>query len=242
MSELDESDIQLLNDLLNSDSSDPIFTDKKNNNFAGKEAINKSSNFGNQASFQKNVVPNPPSQEQSSFKDTINDFDFDSSFDSPSPRSPKGKFGDSSFDDHNHIFDSPNHDFDSFSSPKHSKQPISQKSSNEIRKCSSICLGGTDLPVGMTVDSSDPHFCSSLICISCDLKVSRYPDKRWKAGTDYLFLRNNYPDKVHQNLITATGYCAFCCQCTFCEENTLRKLSSFSSNWVCRGHKIDEII
>lgn len=108
-------------------------------------------------------------------------------------------------------------------------------------KCSSICLGGADLQDGMTSDANGPHFCTSLGCISCDHQVIRFKDCRWSKSTDYLFLRNNYPDTVKSNLVRAPGWCAYCCQCTFCEERETRKLAPFSSNWVCRGHSRNNV-
>ena len=103
-------------------------------------------------------------------------------------------------------------------------------------KCITPYIGGPDLEVGMTTDILNPKFCSNLICVSCDHKVIRFPNYRWAPSTNYLFLRNNYPDTVQKNLIPAPGVCAYCCQCTFCEESKLKPLNSFDSTWACRGH------
>ena len=163
-------------------------------------------------------------------------------------------------DDDDPIFghhDDKNNDRLKFDNPPSRDNFVSQKPTNEAKpfvrlpngpqqtskyngplvKCTSICLGGSDLPVGITTETSGPHFCSALSCISCDFSVARFPDCRWKKTTDYLFLRNNFPENVQQNLVRAPGWCAYCCQCTFCEEQTLRKLPAYSSNWVCRGHR-----
>ena len=116
-----------------------------------------------------------------------------------------------------------------------------QRSSSKVgppQKCVQVCLGGTSVPVGTTQDTAAPHFCENLFCISCDHHVVRFADRRWNEATDYLFLRNNYPDKVQPNLVFAPGWCAYCCQCTFTEEKNVRKLAPFSSNWVCRGHHL----
>ena len=110
--------------------------------------------------------------------------------------------------------------------------------SNTI-KCTQIFVGGTDLKPGITT-TSDPHFCSNLFCLSCDHPVIRFENSQWSKDTDYLFMRNNYPEKVQSHLIRSNGYCAYCCQCTFYSENSLRKLSSYSSNWVCLGHSSDD--
>jgi hypothetical protein len=105
------------------------------------------------------------------------------------------------------------------------------------QKCAQIFMGGSDLPEGLTPDLSDPHFCANLFCVSCDHKVIRFKDRKWKDSTDYLFLRNNYPNKVAQNLAVAPRWSACCCQCTFCSDQSIRKLPTFSTNWVCRGHE-----
>lgn len=114
--------------------------------------------------------------------------------------------------------------------------PVRRSPSQPSAKCSIPCIGGPDLPSGRTSDITSPHFCSNLICVSCDHKVIRFPNYKWSPATDYLFLRNNYPDTVNQNLIPAPGRCAYCCQCTFCDETEVKHLNSFNSTWACRGH------
>ena len=106
-----------------------------------------------------------------------------------------------------------------------------------LKKCTTPCIGGPDLEAGMTEDLTCPKFCTNLICVSCDHKVIRFPNFRWAPSTNYLFLRNNYPDTVKKNLIPAPGVCAYCCQCTFCEETTTKHLTTFNSTWACRGHR-----
>lgn len=119
-----------------------------------------------------------------------------------------------------------------------SSSPRSPVRSGAIaKKCTQIFLGGTQLTPGLTIFPDEPHFCDNMQCLSCDHIVLRFPDSTWAKDTDYLFLRNNYPDKVDKKLVRNTGWCAFCCQCTFCEEKEVRRLNSFSNNWVCRGHK-----
>lgn len=209
MSGLDESDLQLINDILaiENDLSDPIFGNSVNSTLPRN-------NLTTSTSYQSNFNQNSKNN---------NDLIWSTSSDSSPASTPRDPLPSNENKNTNNIT---------------RKSPISENQSFPM-KCSAIFVGGTDLPDGITTNSSDPHFCTSLICISCDHKVSRYLDKRWKAGTDYLFLRNNYPNTVSQNLIPAKGWCAYCCQCTFCEEEKTRKLPSFSSNWVCRGHKIE---
>lgn len=118
-----------------------------------------------------------------------------------------------------------------------SNSPRSPVPSGSIsKKCREIYIGGVSVEPGITIFPDEPHFCSNLSCVSCDHIVLRFPNSRWAEETDYLFLRNNYPNRVDGNLIVAPGWCAFCCQCTFKAEKKLQRLSPFSSNWVCRGH------
>ena len=108
------------------------------------------------------------------------------------------------------------------------------RSGSDAKKCK--YLGGTDLKPGFNDLSEEPHFCSNMQCFSCDHIVLRFPDRRWSKDTDYLFTRNNYPNNLDSKLIPAPGWCAFCCQCTFCEEKDIQRLKPFSTKWVCRGH------
>lgn len=110
------------------------------------------------------------------------------------------------------------------------------RSSGPKVKCVQVCIGGTSMPVGATTDVNKPRSCSELFCIHCDHPVVRFTDCKWTPNTDYLFLRNNYPDTVRSNLLTSRGSCAYCCQCTFCTEDDAKKLAPYDTSWVCRGH------
>jgi len=112
--------------------------------------------------------------------------------------------------------------------------PVTKPAGNS--KCCVVCIGGPSLKPGITVDPLSPKSCSNLICLHCDHKVLRFPDCKWAAGTDYLFLRNHFPNKIQKNLVKCYGTCAYCCQCTFCEETKTKHLNELTSNWVCRGH------
>ena len=37
--------------------------------------------------------------------------------------------------------------------------------------------------------------CSTLRCVQCDFGVISFQDTKWDKSVDYLFLRNNYPEK-----------------------------------------------
>ena len=112
--------------------------------------------------------------------------------------------------------------------------PIKQGA--KAQHCVCVFLGGTDLLPGFTRSIIEPHFCNNLHCISCDHIVLRFPKSRWKEDVDYMFLRNNYPNKVDKKIVRKAGWCAFCCQCTKKETNKTITLGRFDSNWVCRGH------
>ena len=119
--------------------------------------------------------------------------------------------------------------------PEPQNLPVSPLTKNP-KKCTMTCIGGPDLESGITREISSPKFCSNLICINCDHKVIRFPNYKWAPKTDYLFLRNNYPNSVDKNLIPQQGVCAYCCQCKFLEESRTKTLSSFDTTWACRGH------
>jgi len=114
------------------------------------------------------------------------------------------------------------------------RSPI--RSGIKSKKCAKIFIGGTDILPGWTENVLNPHFCTNLQCLKCDHIVLRFPDSQWDKSTDYLFLRNNYPNTVSKKLIKSFGYCAFCCQCTHIDTNQVQGLSGFETNWVCRGH------
>lgn len=110
------------------------------------------------------------------------------------------------------------------------------RSDSNAKKCTELYLGGTELKPGFNDLNEGPHFCSNMQCFCCDHIVLRFPDCKWAKDTDYLFTRNNYPNNLDSKLISAPGWCAFCCQCTFRDEKEIQRLKPYSTNWVCRGH------
>jgi hypothetical protein len=118
--------------------------------------------------------------------------------------------------------------------PRAPRSPV--RSGEAARRCVAVYLGGPSLEPGKTELTDTPHFCSNLSCVCCDHIILRFVDTRWKPTVNYMFLRLNYPNRLNEGLYPAPGFCAFCCQCTFMDEDRLQKLSAFSSNWVCRGH------
>ncbi|EAY15013.1 hypothetical protein TVAG_019130 [Trichomonas vaginalis G3] len=135
----------------------------------------------------------------------------------------ENKEGQFQIDSYNHVGLSP--------SPR---SPV--KSTDASKHCADIFIGPPSLLPGITISPLEPHFCKNLQCINCDHIVLRFPDRKWASNVDYLFLRNNYPNKVDSRLVPSPGFCAFCCQCTFKDTDKLERLGHFDSDWVCRGH------
>jgi hypothetical protein len=117
-----------------------------------------------------------------------------------------------------------------------SSPSIQLKPGEPFEKCRELYVGGTRLALGITIAPTEPRCCSNIACIHCDHVVVRFADARWKDFVNPLFLRNNYPQRLSDGLFRQVGWCAFGCQCTFCEEFGPVKLSPVKSNWVCRGH------
>lgn len=62
---------------------------------------------------------------------------------------------------------------------------------------------------------------------------------KWKADVDYMFFRNNFPDRhrLSAMLEDARGSAAYCCQCTWTSTTSPRTISIGSEldKWVCGG-------
>lgn len=105
-----------------------------------------------------------------------------------------------------------------------------------LKKCMDVYVGGTNVEVGMTTSPLHPCTCSNIACIKCDHPVLRFENSQWSEDADYLFFRLNYPHTLSSKLQRSPGMCAYCCQCTSCSEREPRRLNTYSSAWVCRGH------
>ncbi len=93
-------------------------------------------------------------------------------------------------------------------------------------KCRAVCVGGATAELGGTRTGLPPRACSSLRCTSCDFAVERWPSisgggggggVKWSAGVDYMFFRNNMPNrsKLEVKLERYQGAAAYCCQCSW---------------------------
>ncbi|XP_056261980.1 cilia- and flagella-associated protein 418 isoform X2 [Pseudoliparis swirei] len=116
------------------------------------------------------------------------------------------------------------------------KKPSSQSGG---RKCCPVFVGGSSVPSGVGTATSK-RSCDQLRCTSCDFRVLTFDDCEWDASCDYLFLRNNVPDrlKLAARLKKRSGSRAFACQCswfTATEPTDLRGRAGL--RWVCGRHR-----
>jgi len=104
-------------------------------------------------------------------------------------------------------------------------------------KCSIVHLG-----TEQTEKSGDKR-CTNIHCINCDWHVTAFDNQKWvcMSSTDdnqnYLFLRNNYPETVHERLEPQQGWTAYCCQCTWDNVNSQKRPKT--RKWICSGHNRD---
>ncbi|KAI3361259.1 hypothetical protein L3Q82_012926 [Scortum barcoo] len=82
--------------------------------------------------------------------------------------------------------------------------------------------------------------CDQLRCTSCDFRVLMFDDFEWDSSCDYLFLRNNMPDrqKLRAKLRKRRGSRAYACQCSWfstLEPTDLRDRPEL--RWVCGKHQ-----
>ncbi|KAM4579854.1 cilia- and flagella-associated protein 418 [Odontesthes bonariensis] len=107
------------------------------------------------------------------------------------------------------------------------------------RKCCPVFVGGSSVTNGVGTATSK-RSCDQLRCISCDFRVLMFDDCEWDPSCDYLFLRNNMPDrqKLRTKLKKRRGLRAYACQCSWfstSEPTDLRDQPQLS--WVCGKHQ-----
>ncbi|XP_066540246.1 cilia- and flagella-associated protein 418 [Hoplias malabaricus] len=107
------------------------------------------------------------------------------------------------------------------------------------KKCGPVFLGGSSIPVGVGT-SVTQRACDQLRCTSCDFRVAMFDDHEWDSSCDYLFFRNNMPDrnKLRAKLKRRQGARAYACQCSWHSAITLSELRHTPQlKWVCGQHK-----
>lgn len=127
----------------------------------------------------------------------------------------------------------------SFPAPKAASAGASAKT-----RCSQVVLGAARCSRGLRASAFSPCVCDALLCSQCNFKVLSFADRRWQAAADYLFLRNNMPnrDKLATRLDAAPGAVAYCCQCrsaTVSPDEDSRVLvigAAQDPQWICTGH------
>ncbi|CAN9513895.1 unnamed protein product [Ophioblennius macclurei] len=107
------------------------------------------------------------------------------------------------------------------------------------RKCCPVFVGGSSIANGVGTATSQ-RSCDQLRCISCDFRVLMFDDSEWDSSCDYLFLRNNVPDrqKLRSKLKRRRGLRAYACQCSWFstqEPADLREQPQL--RWVCGKHQ-----
>eukprot|EP01033_Poteriospumella_lacustris_P010970 gene10970-7807_t len=127
----------------------------------------------------------------------------------------------------------------SFPAPKAASAGASAKA-----RCSQVVLGAARCSRGLRASAFSPCVCDALLCSQCNFKVLSFADRRWQAAADYLFLRNNMPnrDKLATRLDAAPGTVAYCCQCRSAavspDEDTRVLVIGAAQDpqWICTGH------
>ncbi|KAM9309968.1 cilia- and flagella-associated protein 418 [Pholidichthys leucotaenia] len=116
------------------------------------------------------------------------------------------------------------------------KKPSSQSGG---RRCCPVYIGGSAVTNGVGT-STTPRSCDQLRCISCDFRVLPFDDCEWDSSCDYLFLRNNMPDrqKLKSKLKRRRGPRAYACQCSWFSALEPRDIRDQPQlRWVCGGHQ-----
>ncbi|XP_047453740.1 cilia- and flagella-associated protein 418 [Mugil cephalus] len=136
---------------------------------------------------------------------------------------------------------------DGSSSPHSKTEPFPREAQVEKRlsshsggrKCCPVFIGGSSVTNGVGTATSK-RSCDQLRCISCDFRVLMFDDCEWDSSCDYLFLRNNMPDrqKLRARLKKRRGVRAYSCQCSWfstLEPTDLRDQPQL--RWVCGKHQ-----
>nr|XP_046255554.1 cilia- and flagella-associated protein 418 [Scatophagus argus] len=116
------------------------------------------------------------------------------------------------------------------------KKPSSQSGG---RKCCPVFVGGSTVTNGVGTTTSK-RSCDQLRCTSCDFRVLMFDDCEWDLSCDYLFFRNNMPDrlKLRAKLRRRRDSRAYACQCSWfsaSEPTDLRDQHQLT--WVCGKHQ-----
>ncbi|KAJ8288374.1 hypothetical protein COCON_G00010330 [Conger conger] len=124
--------------------------------------------------------------------------------------------------------------------PKATKSDCkSSPSQPEGRRCCPVFLGGSSVASGVGTSTSQ-RACSQLRCTSCDFRVISFDDQEWDSSCNYLFFRNNMPDrrKLQAKLRRKRTARAYACQCSWRSTLSLNDLRDQPDlKWVCGKHE-----
>ncbi|XP_041845210.1 protein C8orf37 homolog [Melanotaenia boesemani] len=133
--------------------------------------------------------------------------------------------------------DSPQSKTEKFSKEAEGEKKLSFQSGG--RKCCPVFVGGSSVTYGVGTATSK-RSCDHLRCISCDFRVLTFDDYEWDASCDYLFFRNNMPDrqKLRTKLKKRRGLRAYACQCSWLSTLEPAHLKDRPQlRWVCGKHQ-----
>lgn len=119
--------------------------------------------------------------------------------------------------------------------------PPARNNSSRGGKCSRVVLGGSSFARGIKCSAFSKSVCDSLRCIKCNFEAIQFSGKSWSSTVDYMFFRNNMPnkEKLSTQLVHRPGSVAYCCQCSWIsveDEIVLSAGLSDKPQWVCAGH------
>ncbi|XP_062254312.1 cilia- and flagella-associated protein 418 [Platichthys flesus] len=122
------------------------------------------------------------------------------------------------------------------------EQRVEAKPPSGGRKCCPVFVGGSSVTNGVGTATSK-RSCDRLRCISCDFRVLMFDDCEWDSSCDYLFLRNNVPDrqKLRDKLKKRRGFRAYACQCSWFSSSSSSEPTALGVHpqlrWVCGKHQ-----
>ncbi|XP_072536179.1 cilia- and flagella-associated protein 418 [Salminus brasiliensis] len=108
-----------------------------------------------------------------------------------------------------------------------------------LKKCCPVFLGGSLVISGVGTSISQ-RACDQLRCTSCDFCIAMFDDHEWDSSCNYLFFRNNMPDrtKLRAKLKRRQGARAYACQCSWYSVFALSELRHIPQlKWVCGQHR-----
>mmetsp|Transcript_2218 Transcript_2218/g.4212 ORF Transcript_2218/g.4212 Transcript_2218/m.4212 type:complete len:204 (-) Transcript_2218:228-839(-) len=116
----------------------------------------------------------------------------------------------------------------------------SSEEKDEPLVCNTAVLGGEAARLGRRGSAAMKVASETVRCVKCDFAVERWTGMQWKDDTDYMFFRNNMPDrrKVATKLFPQKGKASYACQCTWLSVEDVisvrlgEKVNGTQVNWI----------